>query len=267
MKILFIGDMVTPDSIEVVARCIRQLKKTEKIDLVIANGENIHTQNGINLKQYQQLKSVGVDVVTLGNHTWNQPQIYHFIDENDDIVRPFNYPPDTPGRGWTVTEAANHRQVAVIVAMGNVYMSTVTSPFQDIMKLVDEIRAEGIKTIIVDMHAEATSEKVAMGRYLDGKVTAVLGTHTHIPTADVQVLPGGTAYQTDVGMVGPVESVLGMRIESSINRFITQRRVKFQQSDDSEFWFQAALVEVDNDGKAVSIERVERRMIIERKSV
>jgi calcineurin-like phosphoesterase len=146
-------------------------------------------------------------------------------------------------------------------------MSTLTSPFQDIMKVVDEIRAEGIKTIIVDMHAEATSEKVAMGRYLDGKVTAVLGTHTHIPTADTQVLPNGTAYQTDIGMVGPVESVLGMRVESSINRFVTQRRVKFQQSEDSEFLFQAALVDVDADGKAVSIERIERKMIIERKGV
>ena len=146
-------------------------------------------------------------------------------------------------------------------------MSTLTSPFQDIMKVVDEIRAEGIKTIIVDMHAEATSEKVAMGRYLDGKVTAVLGTHTHIPTADTQVLPNGTAYQTDIGMVGPVESVLGMRVESSINRFVTQRRVKFQQSEDSEFLFQAALVEVDAEGKAIAIERIERKMIIERKSV
>ena len=203
----------------------------------------------------------------MGNHAWNQPQIYHFIDENEDIVRPFNYPPDTPGRGWTVAEAANHKQVAVIVAMGNVYMSTLTSPFQDIMKVVDDIRAEGIKTIIVDMHAEATSEKVAMGRYLDGKVTAVLGTHTHIPTADTQVLPNGTAYQTDIGMVGPVESVLGMRVESSINRFVTQRRVKFQQSEDSEFLFQAALVEVDAEGKAIAIERIERKMIIERKIV
>ena len=135
------------------------------------------------------------------------------------------------------------------------------------MKVVDEIRAEGIKTIIVDMHAEATSEKVAMGRYLDGKVTAVLGTHTHIPTADTQVLPNGTAYQTDIGMVGPVESVLGMRVESSINRFVTQRRVKFQQSEDSEFLLQAALVEVDAEGKAIAIERIERKMIIERKSV
>ena len=166
-----------------------------------------------------------------------------------------------------MAEAANHKQVAVIVAMGNVYMSTLTSPFQDIMKVVDEIRAEGIKTIIVDMHAEATSEKVAMGRYLDGKVTAVLGTHTHIPTADTQVLPNGTAYQTDIGMVGPVESVLGMRVESSINRFVTQRRVKFQQSEDSEFLLQAALVEVDAEGKAIAIERIERKMIIERKSV
>lgn len=263
MKILFIGDMVTPDSIGMASRCIRQLKKEQPIDLVIANGENIHTQNGLNLKQYQQLKNAGVDVVTLGNHAWNQPQIYHFIDENEDIVRPFNYPPDTPGRGWTITEA-NHRQVAVVVAMGNVYVSTLTSPFQDIMAIVDKLHEQGVKTIIVDMHAEATSEKLAFARYLDGKVSAVLGTHTHIPTADTQILPEGTAYQTDVGMVGPVDSVIGMKVEASINRFLTQRRVKFQQSDDPQFVFQAVLMEIDSEGRAVAIERIERRMTIER---
>lgn len=263
MKILFIGDMVSPDSIDVAARCIRQLKKEHSIDLVIANGENIHTQNGLNLKQYDRLKSIGVDVVTLGNHAWNQPQIYHFIDENDDIVRPFNYPPNTPGRGWTVTEA-NHRQVAVVVAMGNVYVSTLTSPFQDIIQVVDELHAQGVKIIIVDMHAEATSEKIAFARYLDGKVSAVLGTHTHVPTADTQILPEGTAYQTDVGMVGPVDSVIGMKVEASINRFLTQRRVKFQQSDDEQFVFQAVLVDIDSDGRAQAIERIEERVIIER---
>ena len=266
MKILFIGDMVTPDSIEMAARCIRQLKKEQTIDLIIANGENIHTQNGLNLKQYQQLKKIGVDVVTLGNHAWNQPQIYHFIDENEDIVRPFNFPPDTPGRGWTIAEA-NHRSVAVVVSMGNVYVSTLTSPFQDIMKVVDGLHEQGVKTIIVDMHAEATSEKLALARYLDGKVSAVLGTHTHIPTADAQILPEGTAYQTDVGMVGPVDSVIGMKVESSINRFLTQRRVKFQQSDDDHFLFQAVLVEIDNDGRAVEIERIDKRMTIERTRV
>ncbi len=266
MKILFIGDMVTPDSIEMVARSIRRLKKEQQIDLIIANGENIHTQNGLNLKQYEQLKGIGIDVVTLGNHAWNQPQIYHFIDENDDIVRPFNFPPATPGRGWTLTEA-NHRSVAVIVAMGNVYMSTLTSPFQDIEALVDEIRAQGVKTIIVDMHAEATSEKVAMGYYLDGKVSAVLGTHTHIPTADTTILPKGTAYQTDVGMVGPVESVLGMKVESSINRFVTQRRVRYQQSEDEHFLFQAVLLDIDGDGKATNIERIDERTTIERTSI
>ncbi|MEE0509659.1 MAG: TIGR00282 family metallophosphoesterase [Peptococcaceae bacterium] len=266
MKILFIGDMVTPDSIEMASRCIRQLKKEQTIDLIIANGENIHTQNGLNLKQYQQLKNIGIDVVTLGNHAWNQPQIYHFIDENEDIVRPFNFPPDTPGRGWTVAEA-HHRSVAVVVAMGNVYVSTLTSPFQDIMKVVDNLHEEGVKTIIVDMHAEATSEKLALARYLDGKVSAVLGTHTHIPTADEQILPKGTAYQTDVGMVGPVDSVIGMKVEASINRFLTQRRVKFQQSEDNHFLFQAVLVEINNDGRAVQIERIEKRMTIERTRV
>lgn len=266
MNILFIGDMVTPDSIEMAQRSIRRLKKKHTIDLIIANGENIHTQNGLNLKQYEQLKGIGVDVVTLGNHAWNQAQIYHFIDENDDIVRPFNFPPATPGRGWTLTEA-NHRSVAVIVAMGNVYMSTLTSPFQDIMQVVDDLHAQGVKHIIVDMHAEATSEKLAMGYYLDGKVSAVLGTHTHVPTADTTILPKGTAYQTDVGMVGPVESVLGMKVENSINRFVTQRRVKYQQSEDEHFLFQAVLLELDGDGKAVHIERIEERMTIERTTV
>ena len=266
MKILFIGDMVTPDAIEAAARGIRQLRQEQPIDLVIANGENIHTQNGLNLKQYQQLKRIGVDVVTLGNHAWNQPQIYHFIDDNEDIVRPFNYPPDTPGRGYTITEA-DHRPVAVVVAMGNVYVSTLTSPFQDIMALIDALHAQGVKTIIVDMHAEATSEKLAFARYLDGKVSAVLGTHTHIPTADTQILPLGTAYQTDVGMVGPVNSVIGMKVEASINRFLTQRRVKFQQSEDSDFLFQAVLLTIDGEGRVTDIERVDKRMTIERTQV
>ena len=221
MNILFIGDMVTPDSIEMAARCIRQLKQEKQIDLVIANGENIHTQNGLNLKQYQELKRIGVDVVTLGNHAWNQPQIYHFIDENEDIVRPFNYPPDTPGRGWTITEA-NHRQVAVVVAMGNVYVSTLTSPFQEIMGIVDDLHAQGVRTIIVDMHAEATSEKLAFARYLDGKVSAVIGTHTHIPTADAQILPHGTAYISDAGMCGVEQSSLGMDFEPVFQRFLTR---------------------------------------------
>ena len=135
------------------------------------------------------------------------------------------------------------------------------------MKVVDELHEQGVKTIIVDMHAEATSEKLALARYLDGKVSAVLGTHTHIPTADAQILPEGTAYQTDVGMVGPVDSVIGMKVESSINRFLTQRRVKFQQSDDDHFLFQAVLVEIDNDGRAVEIERIDKRMTIERTRV
>ena len=148
--------------------------------------------------------------------------------------------------------------------MGNVYVSTLTSPFQEIMGIVDDLHAQGVKTIIVDMHAEATSEKLAFARYLDGKVSAVIGTHTHIPTADAQILPEGTAYQTDVGMVGPVDSVIGMKVEASINRFLTQRRVKFQQSEDDAFLFQAVLLEIDGDGRAKHIERIDKRMTIER---
>ena len=259
MNILFIGDMVTPDSIEVVSIVLRRLRKTHKIDLVIANAENIHTHNGLNLNQYNEVKRVGVDVVTLGNHAWDQPQIYHFIDENEDIVRPFNLPPDTPGRGWTIAEAC-HRQVAVIAAIGNVYVSTATSPFQDIHALVARLHEDGIHNIIIDMHAEATSEKVAFGRYLDGCVSAVIGTHTHIPTADTVILPQGTSYQTDAGMVGPVDSVIGMRTDLSIARFVTQRRVSFKQSEDRHYLFQGVLVEVGEDGFSRSIKRIDERV-------
>lgn len=263
MKILFIGDMVTPDAIEATSRVLRKLRAKEKIDLIIANGENIHTHNGLNLNQYNALKQIGIDVVTLGNHAWNQPQIYHFIDENEDIVRPFNYPPGTPGRGYTITEA-NHRPVAVIVAMGNVFMNPMTSPFQDILSVVEEIQEKGVKTIIVDMHAEATSEKVAFGRYLAGKVSAVLGTHTHIPTADTCILEEKTAYQTDVGMVGPADSVIGMKTDASITRFLTQRRVKFQQSEDNTYVVQGVLLDIDNEGSVQTIERIDERVTIDR---
>jgi metallophosphoesterase (TIGR00282 family) len=262
MNILFIGDMVTPDSIEVLSMVLRRLRKDHQIDLVIANAENIHTHNGLNLNQYNEVKRIGVDVVTLGNHAWDQAQIYHFIDENEDIVRPFNLPPDTPGRGYTIAEAC-HRPVAVIAAMGNVNIATVTSPFQDIDRLVDHLHEEGIHTIFVDMHAEATSEKVAMGRYLDGRVSAVVGTHTHIPTADTVVLPKGTAYQTDAGMVGPVDSVIGMLTEASIARFVTQRRVGFKQSQDRHYLCQGVLVDIADDGHARSIMRIDERVTLD----
>lgn len=260
MKILFVGDLVSPKAIEVLNKAILELKKTESIDLVIANGENIHAHNGISESQFQDLLYAGADIVTLGNHTWDQKAVYHFI-EDERLVRPFNYPLTAPGKGYRITYAKN-RIVAVISAMGNVNISTLESPFIGIDGLIDEVKRLGAKHIIVEIHAEATAEKRAFGFYLDGKVSAVLGTHTHVPTADEMILPKGTAYQTDVGMVGPKHSVIGMETERSIARFITQRRVNYKQAEDTHYEFNAILIELDNDGKAINVKRIRKEIVL-----
>lgn len=260
MKLLFVGDLVSPRAIAVLSRALLELKQTETIDLVIANGENIHAHNGISEQQFHDLLHAGADIVTLGNHTWDQKAVYHFIDD-ERIVRPFNYPPSAPGAGYRIAYAKN-RMVAVIVAMGNVNISTLESPFIQIDALIDEVSALGAKHIIVEIHAEATAEKRAFGFYLDGKVSAILGTHTHVPTADEMILPKGSAYQTDVGMVGPKDSVIGMEKERSILRFTSQRRVNYKQAEDESYEFNAVLIELDDEGKAVSINRVRKEIIL-----
>lgn len=256
MDILFIGDVVSSQSIDVIEQMIRRLRQEEPIDLVIANGENIHKHNGLTESLYRDLISAGVDVVTMGNHCWDQSQIYQFIDEADRLVRPFNYPPGTPGSGYCVVDVL-HKQVAIIAALGNVDVSTLTSPFQHIHELVDSLRVEGIRHIIVDIHAEATSEKMAFGYYLDGKVSAVLGTHTHVPTADARILPEGTAYQTDVGMTGPYESVIGMDITASVSRFVTQRRVRFEQASKGPIICCATKIKLDDNGIATEVATIQ----------
>ena len=256
MNILFIGDLVSPKAIEVVSRAIVSLKKERAIDFVIANGENIHSHNGINESQFKDLLYSGVDVITLGNHTWDQKAVYQFIDD-ERIVRPFNYPKNAPGSGYRVFYV-NHRMVAVVVAMGNVNISTLESPFLGIEKIILDLKEEGINHIIVEIHAEATAEKCAFGYFLDGKVSAVLGTHTHIPTADEMILEKGTAYQTDVGMVGPKNSVIGMEVDRSISRFTTQRRVNYKQAEDELYEFNAVLITLDEMGKCSLIERIRK---------
>lgn len=258
MNILFVGDLVSPKAIEVLSRALLELKRTNEIDLVIANGENIHAHNGISESQFQDLLYAGADIVTLGNHTWDQKAIYHFI-EDERLVRPFNYPESAPGQGYRITYAKN-RMVAVISAMGNVNISTLESPFLKIDEVIEKVRALGAKHIIVEIHAEATAEKRAFGFYLDGKVSAVLGTHTHVPTADEMILPKKTAYQTDVGMVGPKNSVIGMESERSIARFTSQRRVNYKQAEDKVYEFNAVLLELGTEGEAVSIKRIRKEI-------
>ena len=260
VDILFIGDLVSPRAIDCTIEVVRALSRERKIDAVIANAENVHERNGLNRKHYEALVQGGVDIITLGNHAWDQDGIYDFIDDADRLVRPFNYPATTPGEGYRVIEI-DHRPLAVIAALGNVFVSQLPSPFLHIMELVEKLHKDGIRHIVVDIHGEATSEKEALAWYLDGKVSAVLGTHTHVPTADERILPKGTAAQSDVGMVGPWPSVIGMHPDDAVRRFLTQRRVPYRQPKDvQEMRFHGSIIHLNDEGKATSIERIERRI-------
>ncbi|HEY5388504.1 MAG TPA: TIGR00282 family metallophosphoesterase, partial [Thermoleophilia bacterium] len=221
---------------------------------VIANGENIANGAGITSKLALKLLGAGVDVLTTGNHVWRQKEVYSFLATNERIVRPANYPAGSPGRGLTVRPAADGSEVAVINLAGELFMNTGMSPFRIVDRLVDEAE-ELADAIVVDLHAEATSEKVAMGHYLDGRVTAVLGTHTHVQTSDARVLPGGTAYMTDVGMTGPLESVIGVRTEIIVRRFLTELPAQFEVAD-GPVRLDAAFINAEG-GRATGIEAFE----------
>lgn len=263
MNVLAVGDVVGRPGLDRISRSLRWWKKQLNADFVVVNGENASVV-GMTPDQGEEIFDAGADVITMGNHTFKKREIVPYLEDNSRVLRPANLAPQLPGSGVGVYET-KFGPVAVIDLIGRCNMDYhAENPFL----MVDKLRTQlDTKLILVELHAEATSEKLAMGYYLDGKVSAVLGTHTHVPTADTTILPKGTAYQTDVGMVGPVESVLGMKVENSINRFVTQRRVKYQQSEDEHFLFQAVLLELDGDGKAVHIERIEERMTIERTTV
>lgn len=252
MRLLFIGDMVGPASIDLAEMALRRLRREGSFDLVVANGENVSVKNGLAESEYRALLSIGVDVVTLGNHAWDNHDIYNYIDDASRLVRPFNYPPGTPGQGWCLLDTGKH-QVAVLAAMGNALCSALPSPFLGIKGVLADIKAEGIRHIVVDIHAEATSEKVTLGYFLDGQVSAVLGTHTHVPTADARLLPAGTAYQTDVGMTGPYESVIGLDIDLAKTRFTTQRPSRYRQAPAWPGVFNATELTLDEAGQAVAI--------------
>ena len=203
----------------------------------------------------EELFAAGVDVITSGNHVWDKREILDFIDQDERIVRPANYPPDSPGRGSTIiTVGSSGDQVAIMNLAGRVYMQELDCPFRTLDVELAKLPKE-IKIIILDFHAEATSEKVAMGWYADGKVSAVLGTHTHVQTADERILPKGTAYISDVGMTGPRDSVLGVRTDLVLHRFLTQRPVKFELAKGAMI-LNAVVIEINNGGQAQSIERI-----------
>jgi metallophosphoesterase (TIGR00282 family) len=203
------------------------LQREFAIDFTIANAENAAGGRGITKDVNDEILGAGVDVLTMGNHVWDNKNIFSFIDDEHRLIRPANYPAECPGQGYHIYTAGFNKKVAVINASGRIFLPPLDCPFQVINELIDGLPTN-VDYIIVDFHAEATSEKLAMGYYLDGRVSAVIGTHTHIQTADDRILPGGTAYITDIGMTGPIESILGMEIEPIIEKFLTGRPTRFE---------------------------------------
>jgi len=225
MNILFIGDIVGRPGRNLVKALLPSIIREHKVDFVIANAENAAGGKGITGPIKDELVGAGIDVLTMGNHVWDNKAVFDFIDNEPRIVRPGNYPGDCPGQGYHTYISGNCVRVTVVNLSGRVFMNSLDCPFRTADRILDEVRGTS-DVIIVDFHAEATSEKQAMGWYLDGKVSAVIGTHTHVQTADERILPGGTAYITDVGMTGPMDSILGMVKEEALHKFLTQRPVR-----------------------------------------
>ena len=252
MRILFVGDITGEAGLEKARQELGRLRRQQQLDLIIVNGENAAERNGITEKQFQALRFAGADVITMGNHTWANSDIYQFIDREETLVRPYNYPAGTPGRGYTLVDLGRS-QVAVINLLGNVYVSTLPSPFTMIDTLLEDLQQQGVRHIIIDFHGEATSEKIAFARYVDGRVSAVLGTHTHVQTADACILPKGSAYISDVGMTGAIDSVLGVKTQLAVQQFVTQIPVRFQHAEGAARLC-AVVVELDDKtGKAKEI--------------
>ena len=252
-----IGDVVGHPGLTALAESIPRLKGEYPIDLVVANGENADRGFGLTERTYNQLKDAGVDVVTLGNQAWDKKEIFSFIDRADDIVRPANYPPGTPGRGWAIARVGD-TPVAVLQLMGRTFLNIGDCPFQAADR---ELKTLGDITsvVLVDMHAEATADKLAMAHYLDGRVSAVLGTHTHVQTADEQIFPCGTGYISDIGMSGPKQSVLGMRPEHSLRRIREQLPVRFEVADGPAIFCAVWLAIDPETGLTTQIERIQHR--------
>jgi len=252
LKILAIGDIIGKPGRNAVKKILPGLRSEYNIALVIGNGENAAGGLGLTPSTAQELFDSGIDVITTGNHIWAYKEIIPYMENEPALLRPLNYPPTNPGRGYVLK-----KKVLIINLMGRVFMGHVDCPFRAMDQLLAEFEHESIP-IIVDFHAEATSEKVAMGKYLDGRVSAVLGTHTHVGTIDAQILPKGTAYVTDIGMVGPIDSVIGDDPDSVITRFLTQMTSRLSVGK-GKVSFDAILVEVDKKtGKAVDIKRIQK---------
>ncbi len=262
MRLLFLGDVVGRPGRRALAALVPRLAAQEDIEFVIANCENASGGKGVDPRSADELHETGVDVLTSGNHVWQNREIVPYMRESGRLLRPLNFPPGVPGVGWTVQKARrSEARVAVLNLIGRVFMAPVDCPFRAADEALADIRREA-SIVFVDMHAEATSEKVAMGRFLDGRVSAVVGSHTHIQTADETVLPGGSAYLTDAGMCGPEDSVLGVRTDRVVERFLTQMPTRFEVAAGAVL-VQGAVIDIDGEtGRARSIRRVRERVVV-----
>lgn len=256
MKVLFIGDIVGKGGRTAVKALLPNLVDKYKIDLVIANGENIAAGFGLTGSLVDELFKTGVHIITTGNHVWDKKEFIPYISKDNRVLRPLNYPPGVPGTGSIAITLQNGLKVAVINISGRVFMTGMDCPFRTGQAEIERLSKE-TDIIIIDFHAEATSEKIAFGYFVDGKVSAVIGTHTHVQTADEKILPNGTAYITDVGMTGPCHSVIGMEINQIIQRFLTSMPARFETAQGDTI-LSAVAIEINNDtGRATGIQRLQ----------
>ncbi len=259
MKVLFIGDVVGEPGRRAVRHLVPQLRQQHAVDLVIANGENAAGGSGVTLATAAELFAGTVDIITSGDHLWDQKEVVTLLHNEPRFVRPLNYPPGVPGQGSTIFRKEHLPPVAIINIQGRVFMPELENPFLALRAEVARLQAT-TRIIFVDVHAEATSEKIALARMVDGEVSAVVGTHTHVQTADEQIFPGGTAYLTDAGFTGPHESVLGRKIEPVLKRFLTNTPQRFEVAS-NHVRLQGVLVEIDAaSGKATGIRRLSEPM-------
>jgi len=260
MRLLFIGDIVGAPGRRAVKELLPDIVGKENIEFVIANAENAAGGSGITPPIAKELKSYGVHVLTSGDHIWKKKEVIEFLDRETSVLRPLNYPKGTPGKGATVIELPGSKvKIGVVNLVGRVFMQPLECPFRTSREEINKIK-EITPNIFVDIHAEATSEKIALGWYLDGLITGLIGTHTHVQTADDKVLPGKTAYLSDVGMTGPFDSVIGRRKEDILTRFVTQMPTRFEVAE-GDIRLDGAIIDFDEkNGKARSIKRIEKKL-------
>jgi metallophosphoesterase (TIGR00282 family) len=255
MRILFIGDIVGKPGRDIVCRAIGPLISERRLDLVVANAENTAGGSGITPAIYRELTKAGVDAITLGDHVYRRKEIYSTLEKEPNIVKPANLPPESVGRDWAVVKARNGVPVGIACLLGRLFMKPVDSPWKAADRVLAAIPSD-VRIRLLDFHAEATSDMQLMGRYLDGRVTAVLGTHTHVPTADECIFPGGTAFQCDVGMTGPFESIIGRRIDRVMETTLTGLPTEFDVAT-GDVRLCGTIVDADDEtGRATAIERI-----------